>query len=124
MQPNSIEDIISGAASGGWDWFEKASPEAMARRLKVTQERDADDGRVIAAAWARFYNSEDGRMALDRLFDTTLRRAVYFANLEIDMQAMAVYGALREGQNSLAHEIARQISIGQADEEGPKPRDT
>ncbi|TCT34644.1 hypothetical protein [Martelella mediterranea] len=120
MKPQDIEGIISGAASGGWDWFEQAD-EKTQQALKIQQEKDAEDARAIASAWARFYNSPDGRKALESMFDVTLRRAVYFATAGWDPATMATYGAFREGQNSLAQEIARQISLGEG--EAIKPRD-
>lgn len=121
MQPQSIENIIAGAAKGGWDWFEQADP-AVAAALNVDQAKAAEDAKSVASAWARFYRSPDGRKALDLLFDTTLRRTVFFAQLGLDPMSMAVFGAFREGQNALAHEIARQIGLGNA--ERVKPRET
>lgn len=121
LSPQQFEQIISGASTAGWDWFQKAD-QGVQQALDVQQSKDGEDNRAIASAWARFADSPDGRKALERLFDTTLRRTVYFAQLGIDLQSMAVFGAFREGQNALAHEIARQISLGNA--EAIKPRDT
>jgi expansin (peptidoglycan-binding protein) len=121
MQPNSMQDIISSAASGGWDWFEKADP-SIRKALDVQQERASADAQAVSAAWARFYLSPDGQKALETLFNTTLRRTVFFAALGLDPMSMAVFGAMREGQNAVAHEIARQIGLGM--NEAVKPRDT
>ncbi len=121
MQPFSLEQIIGSAATGGWDWF-NAVPEHVRRALETAQAKDAEDGRTIAAAWARFYESPDGRRALEALFDSTLRRTTFFVNLGLDPMSMATFGAFREGQNALAHEIARQIGLGMA--EPVKPRET
>lgn len=121
MQPNSLQDIISSAAKGGWDWFESADPEVK-RALEVKQAKDSEDQKTIARAWARFARSPDGKRALELLFDSTLRRTVFFTSLGLDPMSMAVFGAFREGQNALAHEIARQIGLGNA--EAVKPRDT
>lgn len=120
MKPQDIESIVSGAKNGGWDWFEQADP-AVKKAIDLDQQRESDDNRMIASAWARFYNTPDGRKALDKMFDVTLRRAVFFATMPIDPMTMATYGAFREGQNSLAQEIARQISLGEG--EAIKPRD-
>ncbi|MBT56179.1 MAG: hypothetical protein CMF72_22610 [Mameliella sp.] len=120
MQPNSIEEIISGAGSAGWDWFEQA-PQAVRDQFQKRQQLAAEDARAVGRAWAEFYNTPGGRKALDHMFDTTLRRTVYFATMGVDMASMATFGAFREGQNALAHEIARQINIGLAEE--AKPRD-
>lgn len=120
MTPFDIQKIISGAATGGWDWFDKADP-ALAEQLQARQELEGEEGRAIARAWADFYQTPGGRKALERLFDTTLRRTSYFVNLGLDIQSMAVFGAFREGQNALAQEIARQIGRGVNDD--VKPRD-
>ena len=121
INPQDLQSIIGGAAKGGWDWFDQANPEVK-RALDVDQAREAEDARSIASAWARFADSPDGRKALERLFDTTLRRTVFFVQLGLDPQSMAVFGAFREGQNALAHEIARQIALG--NQEAVKPRET
>lgn len=120
MQPHDIEGIISGARDGGWDFFNGA-PDQVKAALDVDQSRAAEDAAAISSAWARFYKSRDGRKALEKLFDTTLRRTVFFAALGLDLNSMAVFGAMREGQNALAHEIARQIGLGL--QEAVKPRD-
>ncbi len=120
LTPQQFEQIISGAGTAGWDWFQKADQDVQ-QALDVQQSKDREDNRAIAAAWARFADSPDGRKALERLFDTTLRRTVFFVQLGLDPHSMAVFGAFREGQNALAHEIARQISLGNA--EAIKPRD-
>ncbi|MET3601045.1 hypothetical protein [Martelella mangrovi] len=120
MQPLDIESIISGASEGGWDWFKQAN-ERVKKDIDLKQKRAAEDQRAIASAWARFYNSPDGRKALEAMFDVTLRRAVYMATAGWDPATMATYGAFREGQNSLAHDIARHISAGE--KEAIKPRD-
>jgi hypothetical protein len=116
-----MESLISDASRAGWDWFDQAKPEVK-RSLDVNQSKDVEDAKAIARAWARFARSSDGKKALERLFDTTLRRSVFFAQLGLDPMSMAVFGAFREGQNALAHEIARQIGLGNA--EAIKPRDT
>jgi len=121
ISPQDLQNIIGGAAQGGWDWFEKADPNVK-RALDIQQEKDAEDAKAISRAWARFARSADGKKALERLFDTTLRRTVFFVQLGLDPMSMAVFGAFREGQNALAHEIARQISMG--NQEAIKPRET
>lgn len=121
ISPQDFQSIISGASQGGWDWFERADP-TVKRAMDVQQAKDAEDSKAISRAWARFADSADGRMALERMFDTTLRRTVFFASLGLDPQSMAVFGAFREGQNSLAHEIARQIARG--NQEAIQPRET
>ncbi|TPW33237.1 hypothetical protein FJU08_01340 [Martelella alba] len=120
MKAQDLEQIVKGAANGDWSWFESADP-SVKRAMDLKQARDAEDQKTIASAWARFADSPDGRKALERLFDTTLRRAVYFATLGLEPSSMAVFGAFREGQNSVAHEIARQIGL--AENEAVKPRD-
>lgn len=120
MNVNSLQDIISSASKGGWEWFEGAKPEVK-KAMEIQQAKDAEDQKSISRAWARFARSADGKKALEQLFDTTLRRTVFFASLGLDPMSMAVFGAFREGQNALAHEIARQIGLGNS--EATKPRD-
>lgn len=121
MTPQSLEEIINSARHEGWEFFDKVD-ERLAGKLDVSQEKDVADARAIADAWAAFYHSPEGRKALERLFDTTLRRTVFFVSLGLDPQSMATFGAFREGQNALAYEIARQIGRGMA--EAVKPRET
>lgn len=121
LSPQDFQSIVSGAKNGGWEWFEQADP-SVKRALDVQQEKEAEDAKAISRAWARFADSPDGRKALERLFDTTLRRTVFFVQLGLDPQSMAAFGAFREGQNALAHEIARQIALG--NQEAIQPRET
>lgn len=121
MKAQSIEDLIEGAAAGGHEWF-SAVDERIRSKLELKQAKDSEDAKTIAAAWARFADEPDGRKALERLFDTTLRRTVFFVQLGLDPQSMAVFGAFREGQNAVAYEIARQIGLGNA--EAVTPRET
>jgi hypothetical protein len=116
----SLENIIGSAAGAGWEWFDQA-PDAVRDKIKLDRDLDAEDGKAIARAWADFYRTPGGRKALERMFDATLRRTVFFATLGVDFQSMAAFGAFREGQNALAHEIARQIGLGL--QEDVKPRD-
>jgi hypothetical protein len=120
MQANPLENIIAAAGQAGWEWFENA-PQAVRDAYQKERELAVEDSKAVARAWAGFYNSPGGRKALEHMFDTTLRRTVFFAAMGVDMQSMATFGAFREGQNALAHEIARQIGIGLAEE--TKPRD-
>lgn len=120
MQAQSYQNIIERAKTQGWDFFDQVNPETI-EKLGVQQAKDNSDGNAIAAAWARFAGSPDGQKALEKLFDTTLRRTVFFAALGLDPASMAVFGAFREGQNAVAYEIARQIGLG--NQEAVKPRD-
>lgn len=122
MNPNGFDDIIQRMMTGGWDALEGVSSEVR-RRVALEDERSADEKRVINAAWARFAASEDGRRALEALFDVTLRRTVFFVNLNLPPDQVLAWGAFREGQNALAHAIARAIAEGQGDDP-PKPRET
>lgn len=122
-QPYSLENIVANAMSQGWDFFEGIADPQIRKRVEIAQARRADDRKTINAAWARFAASPDGRMALEALFDTTLRRTTYFVNLGQDPVAMATWGAFREGQNALAQAIALQIAEGQETEDKPKSRD-
>lgn len=121
LSPQDFQSIVSGAKDGGWEWFQQADP-SVKRALDVQQEKDTQDTQAISSAWARFADTPDGRKALERLFDTTLRRTVFFVHLGLDPQSMATFGAFREGQNAVAHEIARQIARGNA--EAIQPRET
>lgn len=121
MQAQSFQNIVEGASNSGWDWFNQVDP-SVRDKLDVRQSKDAEDNKAIASAWARFADSPDGRKALEKLFDTTLRRTVYFAALGLDPSSMAVFGAMREGQNAVAQEIARQIALG--NQEAIQPRET
>jgi hypothetical protein len=121
--PHSLEDTIGAAAKGGWDWFDHIEDEKIRDRVKLELAKKNEDAQTIASAWAAFSLSPGGRLALEALFDTTLRRNVYFVNLGQDAQAMAMWGAFREGQNALAQAIAKQIAVGLGLDEQPKPRD-
>lgn len=121
ISAQDFQSIVSGASGAGWDWFDQVDAKTKAA-VDVSQSKGAEDDKTIALAWARFARSPDGRKAIERLFDTTLRRTVYFISLGIDPASMTAFGCFREGQNALAHEIARQIGRGNA--ERVKPRET
>lgn len=120
MRAHDFQSIIQAAGRGGWDFLDGVNPDVR-NALDVKQSRENEDAEAIARAWARFARSPDGKKALERLFDTTLRRTVFFVQLGLDAQSMATFGAFREGQNALAHEIARQIGLG--NHEKVKPRE-
>lgn len=124
FSPSTIEDIIKGISDGGFDPHSTGAVTEAAKQVQLQRARSAEDAKTIAHAWARFYETPDGRMALDQLFDTTLRRTAYFAQLGIPLDQVALYGALREGQNGVAQMIARLISIGRGDDQQVKPRET
>ena len=116
-----LEDVMKSAASGGWEWFDQLDPR-IRDMIEVKQARADEDRRAIAHAWADFARTPGGKKALEHLFATTIDRTVFFVQLGLDIQSMAVFGAFREGQNALAHEIRRQIAAGRG-EEAPQPRD-
>lgn len=120
--PGMLEDIISRAGSSGWDFFDKL-PDDIRQRVELQQAKVTEDRETIARAWANFASTPDGQKALQAMFDQTINRTVFFVNLSQDPAAMAMWGCFREGQNALAHEIARQIARGRQSEEQPKPRD-
>lgn len=115
FNPNSLEDILGSAANGGWDWFDSV-PEHVRKAVESQRKLSDADARAIDAAWREFYETPGGRKALEALFESTLRRTTFFVNLGLDIQSMAVFGAFREGQNALAHEIARRIARGMGDD--------
>lgn len=117
----SIESLLANAAGGGWDWFQGAESK-IRQAIELDQAKREEDARTIASAWADFYATPGGRMALELLFDTTLRRTVFFVSLGLPSDQAAAFGFFREGQNAVAQEIARQISAGLG--ETTKPRDT
>lgn len=119
---NDFESLVSGAAAAGWDWFDGAD-EKIKQRLDVRQALASEDGAAVARAWAEFAATPEGEKALLALHKSTLGRTVFFVNLGLDPMSMAVFGAFREGQNALAHEIFRQIAKGRKEAE-PAPRDT
>jgi len=121
-RPGALEDILA-RTNEGWGFFE-GLPEHVRKLLEPAQAKNEEDRKLVAAAWAQFAESEGGRLALQALFDSTLNRTVFFVNLGQDAQAMAMWGCFREGQNALAHEIARQVAVGRNPDNAPKPRET
>lgn len=121
-QANALEDIIANAARGGWDWFDRIDPK-IRETVELKLGERSQDAETIAQAWAGFMATPGGRKALEALFDTTLRRTVFFTTLGVPSDQVLAFGAFREGQNALAHEIARQIAIGQGEVQ-PQPRET
>ena len=121
-RPGLVEDIIARTSTQGWDFF-TGVPEEIRKRIEPIEAKAEEDRKMIAGAWADFAATEPGRVALQALFDSTINRTVFFVNLGQDAQAMAMWGCFREGQNALAHEIARQVALGREAEDQPKPRD-
>jgi len=114
-----IDSVIGDAATSGWDWFDQAD-KSIRDRLDVRQRLAGEEGAAIARAWAEFAATPGGEKALAALHKATLGRTVFFVNLGLDPMSMAVFGAFREGQNALAHEIFRQIAMGRKEEIGPR----
>lgn len=121
--PGDLERILAGAAGDGWNMIEQVADPKIQARLKLVMAKREEDAKTIAQAWARFASTPDGAMALDALFSTTLLRTTYFVGLGTDALQVAQFGAFREGQNALAHEIARQVVKGRDTDEQLKPRD-
>lgn len=114
MRDRNVQDMVAGAARSGWEWFEGAD-EKIRERLDVRQALEGEDGMAVARAWADFAATPGGQKALLAMAKATLDRTVFFVNLGLDPMSMAVFGAFREGQNALAHEIFRQIAKGQGE---------
>jgi hypothetical protein len=112
--------VIESAAGGNWDWFQNLDQQ-VDKALKLEQEKANEDREAIASAWADFADTPGGQKALENLFQNTLYRTVFFTSLGVDMQSMATFGAFREGQNAVAHMIARAIAEGRG--KTTKPRD-
>jgi hypothetical protein len=121
--PFDIEDVLKSAGQGGWEWFDQVADPRIREQIELRKAKAAEDRRTIAGAWAAFAATPDGKMALEALFATTLLRTAYFVGLGTDALQVAQFGAFREGQNAVAHEIARQIVAGRESEEQLKPRD-
>lgn len=116
-----LEEIISGAARADWSWFEQLDPQVKSA-VALQREEDKDKIERIAKAWAKFAATADGAEALEAMFASTLDRTVWFVQLGEDVNPHGKWGYFREGQNSLAHEIRRQIAAGRGKPK-PKPRD-
>jgi hypothetical protein len=123
IRHGDLESLLANFKGGGWDALEGMSDE-VTKRLKLKEEQDEGKKRAIASAWARFAASPDGELALQALLDSTLNRTAFFVNLQLPPAQTAIWGGFREGQNAIAVEILRQISIGRGDETQPKPRET
>lgn len=121
MKP-SLDEMIAGAATSGWEWFDGAD-EKIRERLDVRRNLAGEEGKAIARAWADFAATPGGEKALTAMWQATLGRTVFFVNLGLPADQFMPFGCFREGQNALAHEIFRQIAKGR-NEEGPAPRDT
>jgi hypothetical protein len=121
--PISLEDIVGDAAKGGWEWFDQVDPR-IRELVQVKKDLAREEARIVAGAWARFAETPGGRKALEALFDSTLRRTVFFVQLGDDVNPHNKWGNFREGQNAVAFEIARQIAAGRGDKRKPKPRET
>jgi hypothetical protein len=118
-----LETVLASFKGGGWDALEGVSPE-VADRLKLDKERDKEKERIIASAWARFAASPDGKIALQAFLDSTLNRTVFFTNLQLPPEQTAIWGAFREGQNSVASLVLAAIAKGRGDVVQHKPRET
>lgn len=120
-KPDGFESLIANAHRG-WEFFEGIDPK-IRQMIEVRQADNDQKARRIAATWARFAATADGREALDAMFDMTHRRVTFFVQLGLPMDQIAMWGVFREGQKATAQEIARQIAKGRGDEP-PKPRET
>lgn len=117
----SIEDLIRGAQSGGWEWFKKFDEQMNARISGDRKPPDPgpDQAEAIRAAWKAFAQSEGGKLALQDLCDRTLNRATFLTHLGLPADQLAIYGAAREGQNAIVLAILRIISEDEAEHKKP-----
>lgn len=118
----SLEDIIAQAAGAGWDWFDGIDPR-IRKAVELKQAENTDRARQVNAGWAKMMADPDGRVALEEMFSTTIRRASFMVQLGLTSDQIGVFGSFREGQNALAWAIARHVAAGQG-KPLPKPRDT
>lgn len=119
--PHALEDILASAARGGWDFFDGIDPR-IRQMVELKQGHDQELAKKVARGWAKMLGDPDQLAALEALYDSTLRRATFFVQLGIPSDQVVQFGAFREGQNAVAHEIARQIAAGRGDPP-PKPRE-
>lgn len=79
----------------------------------------------VAAAYARFFMTDDGKTILENLCDVTVRRPSFVAIMGVDPMQAYAQGVQREGANALLFFIMQQIAIGRQqlppDREGSKP---
>lgn len=119
----STEDLISGAAAAGWDWFDRA--EALFGDRSALSDRQEDKRRRLAEAAARVLESDDGRLLFSHLKAATIDRVTFVTQLGVDPQQALLYGAFREGQNALFVAVAKLAHEGRQDpaETAPTRRD-
>lgn len=125
MNNADLQKWIERAATAGWDWFDGLAQPGLTEDQKAAFKREAESKRDrIAAAWARFADSEDGAEALQVLLDGTVNRAVPPAvAMGFGMEQVAMYAQFREGQNNIAHGILKLIAHARHPEDQPIPRD-
>lgn len=114
----TLEDLMRGAASADWSWFEDVE-KRMGQQPST--ETEALRSRLAAAA-SRIFDTDDGRLVLQTLVDVTLLRSIFVTQIGIDPMQAYAFGAFREGQNALATQLLRLIAEGRG-EAPPQPRE-
>lgn len=113
MSRDTFESLVSGAASAGWEWFEKQE-KLFADRSKLLP--DAREARQrLAEAAARLFASEDGLLVFGHIKAATLDRVTFVTQLGIEPNQALLYGAFREGQNALYVALAKLAHEGRQD---------
>ena len=105
-------DALIAAADNleGWGFFHhQADPELNAKQAALAEEKSKRLALEAAVLWQ---HNPGFRDIMEFIFDQTLRRPAYVAQLGLPMDQAYGYGAFREGQNAVADMIAKMIATG------------
>ena len=111
-----LDQFINEAGSIIDELFPKTGDsDEFARLVKVQTE----EIRRVRAAAARIFDTEDGRLVLEALCDSTLRRPTFITHVNMPADRGYAFGCFREGMNAAVFAILRAIAEGR-DEPPPQ----
>ena len=97
----------------GWEQFNQMLDDRLKPAVGLERALSEEDAKAINSAWAKFYETPDGKKAIEELFGQTLFRQVYLTAMNLTPEQCGHWGAFREGQNSIADVIRQRIQRGQ-----------
>lgn len=105
---NVLEHLNMGAKSSGWEALKKSAEEGNANKGQEGRER-------LERAYVRFAASDDGKLILEDLLDTTLRRGTHHPNFQnATMEQVAMNAMWRNGENNIIVRMLLNIARGRA----------
>ena len=109
---------LLGSDTGGWEFLNGGVKDPV--EIAQDREKEAEERARLAAAAAKVFNSDEGKLVLDAFVERTLLRVSFYSQLGLPADQVGVWGAFREGQNAFVYELLKLIAEGNGEELPPR----